>query len=99
MALRLELHDHLLTFVDNVYFQPPSNVLMQFPCILYSRDASHAEFADNGLYVHAKRYQLTVVDRNPDSPLPDQVETLPLCSFERYFAADDLSHWVFNLFF
>jgi hypothetical protein len=99
MAPRLQLHSRLIEIVENVYFQPPSNIQMHFPCILYSRDESHSEFADNRPYLHTKRYQVTVVDRNPDSPLPDQVEELPLCRFDRSFATDELNHWVFNLFF
>jgi len=85
--------------VPDVYFQPPSNVVMQFPCIMYVRDSSLSAFAGNSAYLHVKRYQVTVVDRNPDSPLPDQVEKLPMCRFDRFFASDDLNHWVFNLFF
>ncbi|MGG6499379.1 UNVERIFIED_CONTAM: hypothetical protein NY603_41310, partial [Bacteroidetes bacterium 56_B9] len=60
---------------------------------------SHLEHADNRPYLHAKRYQVTVVDRNPDSPLPDLVEAFPLCRLDRAFAADELHHWVFNVFF
>lgn len=99
MAPRLQLHDLLIEMVSDVYFQPPSNIQMQFPCILYVRDDSHSEFADNRPYLQAKRYQVTVVDRNPDSPLPDLVEDLPLCRFERRFATDELNHWVYNVFF
>jgi len=99
MAPRLQLHDLLIEMVDDVYFQPPSNIKMQFPCILYVMDDSHSEFADNRPYLQAKRYQVTVVDRNPDSPLPDLVEDLPLCRFERRFATDELNHWVYNVFF
>ncbi len=32
---------------DNVYFQPPPTVKMQYPCIVYKRDYLNTEFADN----------------------------------------------------
>jgi hypothetical protein len=99
MALRLQLHSVLKELTEHVYFQPPSNVQMSFPCIVYQRSGSDSDFADNGTYRHAKRYQVTVIDRNPDSELPDLVEELPLCSFDRFFAADNLNHWVLNLFY
>jgi hypothetical protein len=99
VAPRLQLHDILLEIIGVVYFQPPVNLDMQFPCIVYSRDGSNSDRADNGLYRHAKRYQVTVIDRNPDSQLPDRVEGLPLCNFDRWFAVDNLNHWVFTLFF
>lgn len=85
--------------VENVYFQPPTNVKMQYPCIVYVRDGSRTERADNEPYRITKRYQVTVIDRDPDINLPDQVEELSLCNFDRFFAAENLNHWVFTLFF
>lgn len=82
-----------------MYFQPPQNFQLQYPCIIYERDGSGVDHGDNGLYLHVKRYQITVVDRNPDSELPDRVEGMPLCRFDRFFTADSLNHHVFNLFF
>lgn len=103
MAPRLQLHDLLTQITDHVYFQPPSNIQMSYPCITYARDADlvdvSTKYADNVLYRHTKRYQVTVIDRNPDSDLPDQVEALPMCLLNRAYPADDLNHWVFTLFF
>jgi hypothetical protein len=96
---RLELQTILEGITPNVYFQPPSGVRMEFPCIRYQRDGSDVQWSGNLPYRLAKRYQVTVIDRNPDSVLPDQVEGLPLCEFDRWFAADNLNHWVFTLFF
>src|SRR3954452_14600957 len=99
MAPRLELQSLLEEVTAHVYFQPPANIQMQYPCIIYSRDGTSAEHADNGLYRHAKRYQITVIDRDPDTKLADKVETLRFTSFETAFAKDDLNHYVFSTFF
>jgi hypothetical protein len=72
---------------------------MSYPCIVYARDGSRLAHAGNKLYRHVKRYQVTVIDRNPDSDLPDKVTELPMCEFNRFFTADNLNHYVFNLFF
>jgi hypothetical protein len=97
---RLDLQELLITLgTTNVYFQPPTNVKMQYPCIVYNRDYSKTEFADNDPYHLNKRYQLTVIDRDPDSAIPDNVENLRLCAFSRFFVADDLNHYVFSLYF
>ena len=96
---RLELQSLFEELTPYVYFQPPSGHLMQFPCITYSRDGALVEHADNELYQHAKRYQVMVIDRDPDTELADKVENLRYCSFERFFAEDDLNHYVFSLFF
>ena len=101
MAQRLQLQSLLEELLGsrNVYFQPPANVHMQYPCIIYERDSADSAFADDIAYRYTKRYQVTVVDRDPDSPIPDRIATLPLCSYSRFFTADDLNHDVFNLFF
>jgi hypothetical protein len=101
MAPRLELQALLENILGtrHVYFQPPANVQMQYPCIVYQRDYANTQFADNGPYRYTKRYQVTVIDNNPDSDIPDKVASLPLCTFDRFFAADNLNHDIFNLYF
>ena len=101
MDKRLQLQTLLETLLGsrNVYFQPPSNIQMKFPAIIYERDNSWVEHASNLPYAHQKRYQVTVVDPNPDSLLPDKVEKLPLCSFNRHFVVDNLNHNVFSIYF
>jgi hypothetical protein len=99
MAPRSELQALLETLVDNVYHDPPETLTMNYPCIVYNRDFINIRHADNRPYKHRKRYQITVVDRDPDSEIPDMVAQMPSCSFVRSFTADNLHHDVFNLFF
>lgn len=101
MAPRQQLHDALkaLSGPEEVYFQPPASVEMKYPCIVYEKDRVNTDFADNTPYKHMKRYQITVIDRNPDSEIPDQVANFPMCSFDRHFTADGLHHDVYNLYF
>jgi hypothetical protein len=84
---------------DHVYFQPPENIKLNYPCIIYRRDSAVTKFADNRPYRYKKRYQVMVIDQDPDSPIPDKVADLPSCTFERHYTADHLNHDVFNLFF
>jgi hypothetical protein len=84
---------------DKVYFQPPTNTKIEYPCIVYNRDALQVRFADNSPYYHTKRYQVTVIDKNPDSDIPDKVANLRLCLFNRHFTEANLNHDVFTLYF
>lgn len=99
MAPRLELQTLLETFVDHVYFQPPTNVQLQYPCIIYERDYADTKFAGDKPYSHTVRYRVTVIDRDPDSPILDQIAALPMCTFNRFFTSGDLNHNVYQLFF
>jgi hypothetical protein len=101
MGQRLKLQALLEALLGsrNVYFQPPPNISMKYPAIVYKRDDANTLFANNKLYHDKKRYQVTVIDRDPDSVIPERVKELPLCSFDRFYIADDLNHDVFQLFF
>jgi hypothetical protein len=101
MGQRLQLHNLLRGILgsDSVYFQPPNNIQMQYPCIVYQRDDAETAYADNNTYRLVTRYQVTVIDRNPDSLVPSKVAELPMCTFNRYFAANNLNHDVYNLYF
>lgn len=101
MGQRLQLQALLEGVLGStqVYFQPPSSVQMQYPCIVYQRDSAITEFASNKPYSYTTRYQVTVIDRNPDSDIPAKVATLPMCEYNRFYVADNLNHDVFNLYF
>ena len=99
MAPRLDLQALLLTIVSNVYFQPPPTVQLKYPCIIYKRDDESTDFADNKPYTRTRRYQVTVIDRDPDSEIPGQVAELSACVYDRFYTADNLNHDVYKLFF
>jgi hypothetical protein len=83
----------------NVYFQPPSSVHIKYPAIIYSRANIENLHANNRVYLSNIAYQLTVVDRDPDSEIVDKVSQLPKCSFNRHYVADNLHHDVFTIYF
>jgi len=104
MAPRLELQALLEELLGsrNVYFQPPPEYQIQYPCIVYERDVylyGTSKYADNILYGNRTRYLVTVIDRDPDSAIPSKVAALPMCSFNRFFASDNLNNDVYHLFF
>jgi hypothetical protein len=72
---------------------------MQYPCIVYQRFNGITAFADNSPYRHTKRYQVTVIDPDPDGPIYNKVAALPMCLHNRFFIVDDLNHDIFNLYF
>lgn len=99
MGRRQNLHDLLTTITEHVYFQPPANVQMEYPCIRYQRDNANTKFAGNAPYRYTQRYQVTIISRNPDNDILEKVAKLPMCEYQRYFTADNLNHDVFVLYF
>ena len=99
MDKRLKLQSLLETLTPKVYFQPPENVHIEYPSIVYQLDNADTKFADGIPYSYTKRYQITVIDQDPDSAIPDKVAALPMSVFQRHFTAENLNHDVFIVFF
>lgn len=81
----------------NVYFQPPESVEMKYPAIVYERSDLTNAFADNTVYIQRHVYQVTVIDKNPDSVVVDKISQLPRCKFIRHYKVDNLNHDVFTI--
>lgn len=102
MGQRLQLHNLLQAAVGEgrkVYFQPPSDVTMVYPCIVYERARGNTRFAGNLPYLFQQRYTVTVIDRDPDSEIPSAVAKLPMTTHSAFFVADNLNHDVFDINF
>lgn len=98
---RLKLHAILCEIMgsNNVYYQPPEDIRMKYPCIVYSHDRNEISYADNRNYIKHNRYSITLIDRDPDSGFRDKIEELQYCTFDRYFSSDNLNHFNYTLYY
>lgn len=101
MGSREKLHNTLVEIFElrHVYFQPPESIKMVYPCIVYTLENMDTLYADDKPYLHRSRYNVTIIDKDPDSVLPDKLRHLPLCRFNRFYTSANLNHWVFSLYF
>lgn len=107
MGRRLDLH-HLLqeTFTaatglsasKRVFFQPGSDTTLSYPCLLYKLTDIPVDHANNSPYKIEHSYDVTVIDRDPVSPLREALVRLPFCRFTRSFESDGLHHYVFRIY-
>lgn len=100
MGSRLDLHNELLTFLPNVYFQPPSNIQMIYPCIVYNYSGRNRHFGNDVIYLSQQGYKLTVIERDPDSKVANNIEThFQHCAINQYYTVDNLSHTNLSLYY
>ena len=102
MHTQADLQRELETFLGSrkVYFQPPSNVKLEYPCIIYDWARLQTEYANNYIYMHTKAYEVTIIDQKKNSTLPDRFLTaFQYVSFSRAYPADGLWHFVYNLYY
>lgn len=99
---RIELHSKLCDLLgsNQVYFQPPESVRMKYPAIVYSISFGNVKYANNNAYLLRRRYAVTIIDKDPDACWYEKMqEAFDYCYFERAYAAENLNHWQFSLFY
>lgn len=101
MADRVELQAYLEKILgsENVYYQPPSNVKMEYPAIKYDLNDVYKSYAGDKVYRFRRQYQLIIIDRAPDHPVIDKLLQIPGCEFGRTYKADNLYHCVLTLYY
>ena len=72
---------------------------MEYPAIVYSREGTSADHANNDVYRSMKQWQITVIDPNPDSTIVEAVENLRYATFARAFRVENLNHTIIDLYF
>ena len=70
---RVEVQRKLESVTPNVYFQPPANVSMNYPCIVYHKAPPKDIYANDQRYGSRQKYTITVMDRNPDTQIAEQI--------------------------
>lgn len=102
MSSRLDLHNELLAIpgIKKVYFQPPSNTSIQYPCIIYELNRIDLRKADNKNYLKFKNYTITVVTPDPDDTTVDYLlDKFTKIRFDRTFKSDNLYHNILSLYY
>lgn len=85
--------------VKEAYFQPPENLQMEFPCIVYERDGGNTIYASNSPYRFVRRYSVTVIDADPDSEIPDLLAMeFPMIRTSNVFITGGRYHHKFTLY-
>ena len=100
MANRLDLHNELLKFCPTVYFQPPANIQMIYPCIVYHKTNINRHFAGNAIYSSLQGYLLTVIDSDPDTPVPEELQSnFQYCVITQTFHLDSMNNTNLTLYY
>ena len=101
MKTRIDLHSELKNILNsnNVYYQPPENFKMEYPCIRYMRDRHRVYSANDKKYINKKRYQIILIDRNPDTPYHDKIMEMEYSNLDRHYVHGNLYHDVYSIYY
>lgn len=82
--------------VKNVYYQPPPDLKLRYPCIVYKQAPYQTAQADNHNYRISEMYLVTAITKSPDWHVPRRIlELFPSCRQEAAYIADGLYHYRF----
>lgn len=82
----------------HVYFQPPENLRMEYPCILYSLTELDRQFADNMPYRNTIAYTVILITRDPLYNIAIELGKLRYSRFDRFYIFDNLNHYVYKVY-
>lgn len=83
-----------------VYFQPPENFKLSYPCIVFVRTNALINYADNESYQITKRYTVTLISKTADNEdILDKLLKFPMATYDRQFINDNLVHDVFSIYY
>lgn len=94
---------HRLSDFGQIYFDPPTNTRMSYPCIKYEFQDRPSANADNRRYITHSSYTVFFITRNPDDigKFCEAIENIDekkvYVSFDRSYVADGLHHVVYTL--
>lgn len=101
MASRADLQTKLCKILGskNVYYQPPENLKLSYPCIVYEANKKDITYANDRVYSHENSYTVTLIYKNADYELPNSIlYEFSLIRHDRAFKSDNLYHDVYNLY-
>ena len=87
---------------NNVYFQPPPNTMIKYPCFIYNRSNPYNAQADDRSYLSVGHYSITYIDSDVEACIAMSTKLLGAfrhISVERTFTSDNLNHDVYNLYY
>lgn len=97
---RLELHQRLCSIMEtgNIYYQPPSNIRIQYPAIIYELSDVQNVYANSGHYFKKFRFKVTLITKDPTNDINDELMKLPYVSMSSFFCSDNLNHFVYDVY-
>lgn len=82
----------------SIYFQPPSNIRMAYPAIIYSLKDVNKFLANDSVFHVEYSYEVIAVSLDPDDPMLEKLSSIPTSFFDRSYISDGLYHTVFSIY-
>lgn len=83
---------------DQVYFQPPENLKIGYPAIVFHLSKIEIDHASDVPYKGAKEYSVTLITKDPEPDVIDEILKIPYSSLDTTYISDGMNHFVFTVY-
>lgn len=100
MRTRMDLHNKFKELLgsEQVYYQPPESLKMQYPAIRYSKADITNIYANNIKYYSHDVFDVVIISKVPDHPVIKKILELPYTEFDRHYVSDNLNHDIIRIY-
>lgn len=108
MRTRIEFQELLQSTLDkvlgigvgHVYFNPPEDLILKRPCIVYNRSNPDIKYADNKIYFYTTAYDVTYITDDPeDSVVDKELIKIPYCRPGRPFPSGNAYNYPYTIYY
>lgn len=83
---------------DRVYFQPPENLKIGYPAVVFHLSKIEIDRASDVPYKGAKEYSVTLITKDPEPDVIDEILKIPYSSLDTTYISDGMNHFVFTVY-
>lgn len=107
MGSRMQLQTKLQSIIgaradgkQNVYYQPPESIKLNYPCIVYKNGNVNILNADNRPYRFTQLYEITLIEKDADSLMHLKIASeFESVRVDRRFVQNNLYHTTINVYY
>nr|DAY36821.1 MAG TPA: tail completion protein [Caudoviricetes sp.] len=81
-----------------VYFQPPENLKITYPAVIFHLSKIEIDHASDVPYKGAKEYSVTLITKDPEPDVIDEILKIPYSSLDTTYISDGMNHFVFTVY-
>lgn len=83
---------------NRVYFQPPENLKIEYPAIVFHLSTIKVDHGSDVPYKGAREYSVILITKEPEPDSINEILKIPYSSLDQTFISDGMNHFVFSVY-
>ena len=83
---------------NRVYFQPPENLKIEYPAVVFHLSKIEIDHASDAPYKGAMEYSVTLITKDPEPDVINEILKIPYSSLDTTYISDGMNHFVFTVY-